>query len=316
MRIGWKLTYMDVPRPDCQTPVLFLIHRRPRHASRVLDGIRQARTARLLVAADGPENDAACQETRRIVLEGIDWPCDVVTRFSETRLGCRRAVASALDWAFAHHEALVVLEDDCVPAPGFFGFCQAMLERYHDSEEIMQICGSNLIGSCQRGASYFFSRFGPIWGWASWRRAWESYDVELKAWSEIRNSGRLKILCPEPFEAAWRKEVLDEVHRGDLDTWDYQWAFAKLACGGLNIVPSTNLVSNIGFGHEATHTSDPNDPRADLPTADLSLPLSHPEQIQASEEADRRYLSEVVGLPKTLWSAAGLRRSLRMLLKR
>ena len=307
---------MDVPHPDCQTPVLFLIHRRPRHASRVLEGIRQARPARLLVAGDGPDNDAACQETRRIVLEGIDWPCDVVTRFSEARLGCRRAVASALDWAFAHHEALVVLEDDCVPAPGFFGFCQAMLERYHDSEEIMQICGSNLIGSCQRGASYFFSRFGPIWGWASWRRAWERYDVELKAWSEIRNSGRLKILCPEPFEAAWRKEVLDEVHRGDLDTWDYQWAFAKLACGGLNIVPSTNLVSNIGFGHDATHTSDPNDPRADLPTADLSLPLSHPEQIQACEEADRRYLSEVVGLPKTLWSAAGLRRSLRMLVKR
>jgi len=135
---------MDVPRPDCQTPVLFLIHRRPRHASRVLEGIRQARPARLLVAGDGPENDAACQETRRIVLEGIDWPCDVVTRFSETRLGCRRAVASALDWAFGHHEALIVLEDDCVPAPGFFGFCQSMLERYHDSEEIMQICGSNL----------------------------------------------------------------------------------------------------------------------------------------------------------------------------
>lgn len=300
----------------CQTPVLLLIQRRPEQTARVLSAIRQARPAQLLVAADGPEEDGGCAQTRRLVLEGIDWPCEVETRFSKTKLGCKRAVSSALDWAFGRHEELIILEDDCVPNPSFFLFCDEMLGRYRHSSQVMQICGSNLLGLQQGQQSYYFSRFGPIWGWASWRRAWQVYEVDLKMWPEVLQSGKLRQLCPEPFEAGWRREVLDEVHQGRVDTWDYQWAFAKLARGGLNIIPACNLISNVGFGPQATHTRNADDPRAGLPTQELQPPWGHPDDVSAWREADQQYLSQVVGLPKTPWSYAGLRRWVRMLLRR
>ena len=278
--------------------------------------LRQARPQVLLIAADGPQHDARCQEVRDQMMKSIDWPCQVKTRFLEEQQGCRNAVSSALDWAFGLHDQLIILEDDCVPHPSFFAFCAAMLERFEEEPEVMQICGSNLTGMRPAGQSYYFSRFGPIWGWASWRRAWQAYDVEMKAWSSLRNSPQLRQLCPEPFEAGWRREVLDAVHRGEVDTWDYQWAFAKLRCGGLNVVPAVNLVSNIGFGADATHTTNSSDPRADMPTYELAAPWQHPPTITAWRDADRAYLTQVVGLPESIWSRKGLRRSLRSLFQR
>ncbi|MEQ1749202.1 MAG: hypothetical protein ABL974_07245 [Prosthecobacter sp.] len=191
-----------------------------------------------------------------------------------------------------------------------------MLGRYQNAEEVMQISGSNLTGMQHGEQSYFFSRFGPIWGWASWRRAWRVYDVEMKSWPLMRDSKRLSELCPNPFEASWRRKVLNDVYDGKMDTWDYQWAYAKLACGGLNIVPARNLISNIGFGQDATHTLNAADPRAGLSTCDLPMPLMHPTEISAWKEADAEYLSKVVGLPKNQWSSAGLRHKIKTLLRR
>lgn len=300
----------------CQIPVLFLIHRRLGPATRVMAALRQARPQVLLIAADGPQHDARCQEVRDQMLSSINWPCQVVTRFLDELTGCRVAVSSALDWAFGLHDQLIILEDDCVPHPSFFTFCAAMLERFNEEPEVMQICGSNLTGVRPVGQSYYFSRFGPIWGWASWRRAWQAYDVEMKAWNSARNSSQLRQLCPEPFEAGWRREVLDAVYRCEVDTWDYQWAFAKLRCGGLNVVPAVNLVSNIGFGSDATHTTNSSDPRADMSTYELAEPWQHAPRITAWREADRAYLTQVVGLPESFWSRKGLRRSLRTLFQR
>lgn len=278
--------------------------------------LKQARPDVLLIAADGPHDDARCAEVRDRMLNSIDWPCQIETRFLDEQLGCRTAVSSALDWAFGLHEQLIILEDDCVPHASFFAFCAAMLDRFKDEPEVMQICGSNLTGMRPAEQSYFFSRFGPIWGWASWRRSWQVYDVEMKAWNELRNSALLRRLCPEPFEAGWRREVLDAVHRGKVDTWDYQWAFAKLRCGGLNVVPAVNLVSNIGFGPDATHTMDSADPRAEMATQELAAPWHHADKITAWQQADRAYLTQVVGLPLSIWSRQGLRRCLRTLFHR
>jgi len=252
----------------------------------VLEVIRQARPSHLLVAADGPEDDSRCQETRRLILAGIDWPCTVETLFSPTRQGCKKAVSSALDWAFGLHEQLIILEDDCVPDLSFFSFCDEMLKLYRDVPEIMQICGSNLTGFQAAEESYFFSRFGPIWA------------------------------CTEPFEASWRKQVFDAVHQGRVDTWDYQWAFAKLVQGGLSIVPACNLVSNLGFGADSTHTSNPNDPRAALPTESMASPLVHPSRRAACVQADQHYLRAVVGLPAVVCSIAAVRHMIRSLLHR
>ena len=301
---------------SCQTPVLFLIHRRLGPAARVVEALQQARPRVLLIAADGPQDDPACREVRQQVLRGIDWNCELKTRFLNERAGCRAAVSSAIDWAFGMHERLIIMEDDCVPHASFFAFCEAMLERFNDVHEVMQICGSNLMGLCPAGRSYYFSRFGPIWGWASWRRAWQAYDVEMKAWDVLKNSAQLRQLCPEPFEAGWRREVLDAVRSGEVDTWDYQWAFAKMRCGGLNVVPAVNLVSNIGFGPDATHTLNRDDPRAEMSTHELRSPWCHPEKVEAWLDGDRAYLDRVVGLPRSLWSRKGLRRCLRTLFRR
>ncbi|WP_395752792.1 glycosyltransferase family 2 protein [Prosthecobacter sp.] len=278
--------------------------------------IKQARPEVLLVAADGPREDPRCTQVRDHVLAAIDWPCRVQTRFLDELQGCRKAVSSALDWAFGLHEQLIILEDDCLPHPSFFVFCAAMLDRFKNSPEVMQICGSNLTGMRSPGHSYCFSRFGPIWGWASWRRAWQAYDVAMKEWPAVRDSPLLRQCCPEPCEAAWRREVLGAVYRGEVDTWDYQWAFAKLRLGGLNIVPSVNLISNIGFGPDATHTLNSADPRAGLAVQDLPSPLQHPATITAWQEADRAYLTQVVGLPAKAISLQGMRRWVRSLFKR
>lgn len=283
---------------------------------RVLAAVKLARPGVLLIAADGPREDARCEEVRRQVLGGIDWPCEVATRFLDEQQGCRGAVSSALDWAFGLHERVIILEDDCLPHPSFFAFCEAMLDRFQEAPEVMQVCGSNLTGLRREGQSYHFSRFGPIWGWASWRRAWQAYDVEMKSWDGMKNSARLRQLCPEPFEAGWRREVLDAVSRGTVDTWDYQWAYAKLLRGGLNIVPAVNLVSNIGFGAEATHTLNAADPRAALATQELAPPYQHADSINAWQAADQAYLRLVVGLPAKACSFAALRRILRSLFKR
>lgn len=297
----------STPRAVTSTPVLFLIHRRPEVTARVLAAIREARPVQLLIAADGPEDDPRCQECRSLVRDAVDWPCEVETRLLARNEGCKRAVAGALDWAFSRHERVIVLEDDCLPHPSFFPFCDEMLERYAEAAEVMQICGSNVTGHEPASeASYFFSRFGPIWGWASWRRAWAHYDVAMGDWPAMRASSDLRGQCPTSMEWLWRKQVFDAVHRGEIDTWDYQWAYAKMKTGSLSIVPRQNLVSNLGFGPGATHTHDAGDPRARLPALAMAFPLASPLDTAPDKEADARYRQKVVGLPPRALSMRGL----------
>lgn len=292
---------MESALSGCPTPVLFLIHRRPQLTARTFAAIRQARPEHLLVAADGPEDDALCQETRRLVKEGVDWPCNVQTRFSSTRLGCRNAVSQALDWAFAEHERVIVLEDDCLPEPSFFRFCTDLLERYEDEERVMQICGSNLSGhAAQDGSSYYSSRFITIWGWASWRRAWKHYDVTMQRWMEQGASARLEAACKFQGEAAWRKGLYDDAATGAIDTWDIAWEFAQQECNGICLIPSVNLVSNLGWGLGATHTHDVHDSRACMKTSPMDFPLRHPCHLATYNQADRKYFNDYCRRPSLL----------------
>jgi len=292
---------------SCASPVLFLIYRRPEHTARVLAALREVRPKCVLIAADGAkigddEGQSLVAKTRAVVDAGIDWPCEVKSRYLAAHAGCRVAVSGAIDWAFGEVERLIILEDDCLPGPDFFRFCDLMLEKYAGDPRVMQVCGTHCHDWESSGEAYFFSRFGPIWGWATWRRAWQAYDVGMSSWSEIRASGKWKEFCPEPFESAWRRRLFDAVAWGGLDTWDYQWAYAKLLAGGLNVIPRENLISNIGFGREATHTLNANDPRADLPLGGLGWPLISPGEVATCKAADRRYLNRVVGLPSSRFS--------------
>jgi hypothetical protein len=279
-------------------PILFLIFNRPDLTSIVFDSIKKIKPTKLFIAADGPRGHvngekAQCEKTREIV-NGIDWPCEVKTLFRETNLGCKRSVSQSISWFFDQVEQGIILEDDCLPDESFFRYCQESLDLYKDDERIMQISGFNALINTPVEESYYFSKFGPIWGWASWRRAWKYYDVNLDLWQEVRRKPYIEGIYDTQAEKNWRESILDRVYKDKIDTWDYQWAFAKFINSGLTIVPKVNLIRNIGFGPAATHTTHANAKMNNFPVENLNFPLIHPLFVLRNKKIDLRYINEVV----------------------
>lgn len=245
-----------------KTPILFIIFNRPDTTQQVFNAIRQAQPEQLFVAGDGPREHIygegeKCQRTREIVNQ-VDWKCEVRTLFQEKNLGCSLGVPTAINWFFENVTAGIILEDDCLPHPDFFVFCETLLDYYRDNDRIMNISGFNLQHGRKRGnCSYYFSIYPLIWGWATWKRAWRYFDFDLYRAS-----------------AEYRRTV-----------WDEHWLRSMKNNGGLAIMPNVNLVSNIGCGPDATHTTGVNR-FANLPTQSLSLPLVHPKTISPNRAAD------------------------------
>lgn len=241
--------------------VLFLVFNRPDTTRRVFEAIRAARPSRLYVAADGPrasrpDEAARCTLVRQIAT-AVDWPCEVKTLFRDENLGCRHGVSGGIDWFFDQEEEGIILEDDVLPQPSFFPYCEALLSRYRNDASVSMISGCNLLGpSHQAAASYFFSRYMHIWGWASWRRAWTHYDVDMGGWPGSESAAKLDRLLGGRKNAIryWAK-IFDRVQGGEIDTWDYQWLFAAWMNDMVAVIPSHNLVENLGFGADATHTT-------------------------------------------------------------
>lgn len=270
------------------TPVVLIIFNRPELTGRIFETIREARPKKLFVIADGPrfpQETMKCQETRKII-DAIDWDCEVKKNYSETNLGCGRRIASGLTWVFSQVGEAIILEDDCLPAPSFFYFCEILLEFYRDNEKIMHIGGNNFQGGRNRtNYSYYFSKYPHIWGWATWSRAWKYYDFHMKTWPDYKKS---KIICSaynSPIEKKYWEDVFDRIYKGQIDTWDYQWTYNCWFHKGLSISPNVNLVSNIGFGLNATHTIGKNSRAAYLPTSDI-WDIKHPTDIVRAQKAD------------------------------
>lgn len=273
-----------------KTPVAFFIFNRPDTTERVFEEIRRARPSKLLVVADGPRSDRPGEAEKcvsaRAIIDRVDWPCEVLKNFSDVNLGCKLRLSSGLDWVFETVEEAIVLEDDCLPHPSFFRFCEELLAMYRHDERIMMVSGDNFQFGRQRSShSYYFTRYAHIWGWASWRRAWRKYDVGISLWPEIKEGGWLKNLFERQAVANFWRMKFDETFSGEIDTWDYQFAFACLMNNGLNIMPTVNLVSNIGFGADATRTSKINR-FANLPAIEILFPLWDPPFIIRDRQAD------------------------------
>ncbi len=273
------------------TPVAFLIFNRPELTKTVFAEIAKVQPKKLLVVADGPRQDKQGEAEKcaaaRAVIEQVDWDCEVLKNYSDVNLGCGIRVATGIDWVFEHVDEAIILEDDCLPHLTFFEFCRELLEKYRDDERVMMISGSNLMGDWESDIqSYHFSYYGGIWGWASWKRAWKYYDYHMKLWKYegARNCVRNVLVDPEQY--FYREEMLSKAFRGEIDTWDYQWSFARLLQSGLSVVPSVNLVSNIGFGKDATHTINFFDSKANLPLSSMSFPLREPYGLAVEREYD------------------------------
>lgn len=273
------------------TPVAFFIFNRPQVTARVFAEIARARPARLFIVADGPRPDrpgeaALCQQTRDVVAH-VDWDCQVYRNYSDVNLGCGLRVSSGIDWVFGQVEESIFLEDDCLPDPTFFRFCDTLLDHYRNDDRIMMVCGTNWLCEWKtRKQSYHFSRYGSIWGWATWRRAWQYYDFHLEVWDDNLSRQRFEQIVRDPLHRKHWNAMFSRIRAGEIDTWDIQWSYASIM-NGLSIIPSVNLVSNIGYGTDATHTIERN-PLSDLPVNSLSFPLRKPVRIAADQEFDRR----------------------------
>ena len=258
--------------------VLLLVFNRPAVAGRLLEAVRAARPEQMFIAADGPRRDrpsdvALCASTRDVFTH-IDWPCQVQTLYRDTNLGLMRAVISAITWFFDHVEAGVVLEDDCLPAPDFFRFAGELLEHYRDDARVMHISGLNMAPETAFSPySYFFTEVGHVWGWATWRRAWRLYDVTMADWPRMRS--KFGLTAPPLRRALGRKFASAYADR--KITWSRVWYYTLFRHGGLAIVPSANLIENVGFGGDATHTTGDWHPLRRPVSAQIAFPLNHPQ---------------------------------------
>lgn len=272
-------------------PILLLIFNRPEATFKVFEQIKKCKPLKLFIAADGPREGVAkdkekCNQAREII-EQIDWDCEVKTLLRDQNLGCKVAVSSGIDWLFKNEEKGIILEDDALPNSTFFKFCEELLEYYKDDKRIMMISGDNFqFGKKRVEYSYYFSRYTHIWGWATWRRAWNYYDVNMKLWAEIRDKGLLANILFDKREVSYWGKIFDKAYCGEIDAWSYQWLFACWLQNGINIVPEVNLISNIGFGNMSTHTKTKCN-RANLERKEIVFPLVHPQYIIRNVIADK-----------------------------
>lgn len=295
------------------TPIALFIFRRPDTTARVFDAIRAARPPRLLVVADGPRSERAddeerCAQTRRLIQ--VDWPCQVEWQAADTNLGCRARMASGISWVFEQVEEAILLEDDCVPDPSFFPFAEELLERYREDRRVMHISGSAAGHQVSRTPfSYVFSQLPRVWGWASWRRAWAHYDDNVTVWPTLREGGWLRDALGSRLLARHWAPAIDMVARRAIDTWDFQWNLACWAQHGLCVQPLRNLVTNIGFGTEATHTTTES-MWARTPPQPMEFPLRHPTFLVPDVDGDERSIRAEFGFAARLFGAAARLRRL------
>jgi len=270
-------------------PILFLTFNRPNTTAQVFEAIRAVRPARLYVAADGPRPDRPgeaerCADVRRIATS-VDWPCEVRSLFREQNLGCRRAVSGAITWFFEHELEGIILEDDTLPDPSFFRYCNLLLERYRDVPEVMAICGGAYFPPrLAPHESYCFSHLFDPWGWATWRRAWQSYDYDLSTLDTVAASGQFRRF-DQSFTDFWIT-IFKNTKEEQYDSWAYRWIFTILRDSGLVAMPNRNLVSNLGFGEGATHTVDRQSNLASLATKELTFPLQHPDTQEVNPKRE------------------------------
>jgi hypothetical protein len=275
------------------TPILFLVFNRPDRTQKVFDEIRKVKPKQLFVAADGPRGDKTgeeqkCMEVRNIIINQIDWDCELKTLFRDENMSCGPAVNSAITWFFENVEEGIILEDDCLPAQSFFPFCEELLERYRNDDRIGMISGNNHVGFPNINDSYVFSKFKWTWGWATWKRAWKNMDINL---TFLQSAHKESIVTNMGYNSKsyrhWANNI-QAIRQRLVNTWDYHWFLSLSAQNQLCIFPRVNLAANIGFGEESTHCKGSASDRYTV-LNEIAFPLSHPTYILPTYEFENMY---------------------------
>jgi len=276
------------------TAILLLIFNRPDVTKKVFEAIRKIKPEKLYIAADGPRvgklyEKENCNKARKIT-EKIDWKCKVKRLYRNRNLGCKDAVGGAITWFFENVNEGIILEDDCLPSLSFFGYCESMLERYRDDRRIMVISGTNVVGKWKHNLQdYHFSNYGGICGWATWKRAWKYYDPSMKLWKTKAARESIKNILVNKYQYRVRLRQFEETYENKVNSWAYRWSFSKLLQSGLSVVPSRNLVTNIGFGPNATHTKSAAFSRSNQKRYEINLPTRINKIVVADREYDKKY---------------------------
>lgn len=311
---------MTMEKFKLTTPVAFIFFNRPDTTMQVLKEIRRAKPDKLYLISDGAREGrsgeaALVEQLRHDVEAGIDWECNILKNYAPKNMGCRKRMASGITWVLEQEETTIILEDDIIVAPSFFRYCQELLNYYKDDDRVAYISGNNIYKDYKVQNSYLFSKFPSIWGWATWRRAWNWYDDSMEGWEEIK-----KERCIEHYYGKkWAKFYIPQIecaYTGERDTWDYQWEASRMRHGGLGIIPKQNLVENIGFNREdATHTRG--DSMYDFTKYNLVFPLQHPSVVENDTSYDRGYQKHIIAREfERLYFWGKVRRRLRLLFMR
>ncbi|MEW4983210.1 MAG: glycosyltransferase family 2 protein [Cycloclasticus sp.] len=289
-----------------EVPISFHIFNRPEVTKIVFDEIRKIKPKKLFITADGarrgnPDDEAKCQKTREIVSK-IDWDCDLYKNFSDTNKGSFKSTSEGITWVFSHVDRAIILEDDCIPHCSFFTFCSELLEYYEKDTRIALISGNNFqLGTNKTKESYYFSRYTHIWGWATWKRTWEQVDFSMKAWPEYKEINGLRSSFFNKKEIGhWRgiyQEMFDKKRRLH---WDYLLSLASYMNNTVTILPNVNLVSNVGFGPDASNCKVKGRFQS-LEVKGLSFPLKHPNFVCTFVDADDFTEKNIFSGTKSPW---------------
>ena len=271
-------------------PILLIAFNRPSLTKKVFEKIKQVKPEKLYIAIDGARknniNDIKKINEINKLFKNISWKCKVFFLKRKNNLGCKLGVSQAINWFFKNETKGIILEDDCLPSKDFFYFCKEMLVKYKNNKNIFMITGDNFQDGKIRGdGSYYFSKLTHVWGWATWRRAWKHYDVKMKFWPKFKNSNKLKNIFRTRNTYYHFKSIFNSVYNNNIDTWDYQWTASMWYNNGFSISPNYNLVKNIGFGPDATHTKI-SDKRSKNQKLKKIFPLKHPSSIIINQDAD------------------------------
>jgi hypothetical protein len=239
------------------------------------------------------------------VIDRVDWPCRVETHYSEVNLGCGVRPFTGLSWVFEQVDRCIILEDDCLPDVSFFRFCDELLERYVDDERVVAVSGDNFFPGGRPGrGSYYGSIYPFMWGWATWRRVWSRVDFKLSAWPALRGTAWLPDRLADPRAAGYWSARFDFACDGrQRDIWDIAWVFACWRAGGMTLHPRVNLVQNIGFGEDSTHTNQGGH-FLSIPAQGMHFPLKHPSHLRVEQAFDRRVFERVFMPRPPLWRRA------------
>jgi hypothetical protein len=273
-----------------EVPVVIIIFRRPEQTRRLVDALRIVKPKTIYVIADGArdgvEGETELVLATRAEINRIDWHSEVTKVYSDSNLALRERVLSGLDYVFEREDEAIILEDDCIPASSFFEFARQLLERYREDRAVGMISGSNFSPSANLPSSYFFYSGSFIWGWATWARFWRDFraSAQVEAW-DLAEQKTVMDSFASPIAARVFKPMMRNA--GNLNTWDISLDVYMRLNGFLSAVAKSNLISNIGFGEDATHTKfTPLDSQSI--SIGMVFPLVHPGLVQRDSSIEKK----------------------------